>query len=309
MRLFGVIPVPPIGRILKSRWLRVPLIVLGVLCIFAAIWFGFPMTGWGPLISPWTRGGVIGAILFVIGLVYFLRWRKRRKAAQALEENLIPEPVGDGKVLAERMEEALTKLKKAGGKTYLYDLPWYIIIGPPGAGKTTALRNSGLEFPGLDDLPDAGHGFGGTRNCDWWFAEEAVLIDTAGRYTTQDSDAEADRASWTAFLDILKRGRANQPINGVILAFSTEDMMQSDAAQLAEQAAVGRQRRGPLCGQAEHVAQDRAQVRVDLAPGGAGRVGWHGCLRGHEYRSVAGKLAVALTPRLRAGKKGPGPAF
>jgi len=246
MRLFGVIPVPPIRRILKSRWLRVPLIVLGILCIFAAIWFGFPMTGWAPLISPWTRGGVIGAILFVIGLIYFLRWRKRRKAAQALEENLIPEPVGDGKVLAERMEEALTKLKKAGGKTYLYDLPWYIIIGPPGAGKTTALRNSGLEFPGLDDLPDTGQGFGGTRNCDWWFAEEAVLIDTAGRYTSQDSDAEADRASWTAFLDILKRGRANQPINGVILAFSTEDMMQSDAAQLAEQAAVVRERLGEL---------------------------------------------------------------
>jgi type VI secretion system protein ImpL len=32
-------------------------------------------------------------------------------------------------------------------------------------------------------------GVGGTRNCDWWFTDQAVLIDTAGRFVTQDSDA------------------------------------------------------------------------------------------------------------------------
>ena len=51
-------------------------------------------------------------------------------------------------------------------------------------------------------------GVGGTRLCDWWFTDEAVLIDTAGRYTTQDSDAAVDRAGWEAFLDLLKRTRA-----------------------------------------------------------------------------------------------------
>ena len=49
-------------------------------------------------------------------------------------------------------------------------------------------------------------GVGGTRLCDWWFTENAVLIDTAGRYTTQDSDAAVDRAGWDAFLDLLKPG-------------------------------------------------------------------------------------------------------
>ena len=50
-------------------------------------------------------------------------------------------------------------------------------------------------------------GVGGTRLCDWWFTDEAVLIDTAGRYTTQDCDAAVDRAGWEAFLDLLKRTR------------------------------------------------------------------------------------------------------
>ena len=55
---------------------------------------------------------------------------------------------GDGEVLATRMAEALETLKRSSGKqTFLYELPWYIIIGPPGAGKTTALVNSGPEIP------------------------------------------------------------------------------------------------------------------------------------------------------------------
>ena len=39
------------------------------------------------------------------------------------------------------------------------------------------------------------------------FTEDAVLIDTAGRYTTQDSDAGADKASWLSFLDLLKKDK------------------------------------------------------------------------------------------------------
>ena len=243
MRIFGV-NLSLFRRMWRSRWLRVPLIILGVLSIFAAIWFGFAMTGSAFLSQVWVRAGLIGLILFVIFLVWFIKWRRRRKAAQALEDSLMPEEVGDGTVLAERMQEALDKLKKSGGKTYLYDLPWYIIIGPPGAGKTTALKNSGIEFPGTD--VEAIEGFGGTKNCDWWFAEDAILIDTAGRYTTQDSDAAADEASWSAFLDLLKSGRPNQPINGVILAFSAEDMMTAGSEMLEHHAKTVRARLGEI---------------------------------------------------------------
>ncbi|MGY2499106.1 hypothetical protein, partial [Klebsiella pneumoniae] len=86
----------------------------------------------------------------------------------------------------------------------LYQLPWYVIIGPPGSGKTTALVNSGLNFPLAAQLgAGAIRGVGGTRNCDWWFTDEAVLLDTAGRYTTQDSHAQVDKAAWLGFLDLL----------------------------------------------------------------------------------------------------------
>ena len=62
------------------------------------------------------------------------------------------------------------KRRKLGGRRFLREMPWYVIIGPPAAGKTTALRQSGLEFP--FDLTDDLHGVGGTRNCDWFFTED-----------------------------------------------------------------------------------------------------------------------------------------
>ena len=67
-------------------------------------------------------------------------------------------------------------------------------------------------------------GVGGTRLCDWWFTEDAVLIDTAGRYTTQDSDTAVDRAGWETFLDLLKHNGRAQPLNGLIVAFALSDI-------------------------------------------------------------------------------------
>ncbi|EEW58477.1 type VI secretion protein IcmF [Ruegeria sp. TrichCH4B] len=229
-------------RWMKKPWARVAFAILGVLALIAAIWFGFPMTGFALAASIWFRAMVIGIFLAVLALVYGIRWRHRRRRAQELEDSLLHEPVGDASVLTERMQEAMAKLKKAGGKNYLYDLPWYVIIGPPAAGKTTALTNAGIEFPGQEALPDKAQGFGGTRNCDFWFAEDAVLIDTAGRYTMHDSDAAADKASWDAFLGLLKKGRPDQPVNGVILAFSIEDMMSGSSETIAAHAATVRAR-------------------------------------------------------------------
>src|SRR5690554_2399253 len=40
-----------------------------------------------------------------------------------------------------------TRFSSSKGRVNLYELPRYVIIGPPGAGKTTALVNSGLDFP------------------------------------------------------------------------------------------------------------------------------------------------------------------
>jgi type VI secretion system protein ImpL len=53
----------------------------------------------------------------------------------------------------EKLRKALATLRKSKlGRRHLYELPWYVMIGPPGAGKTTAIVNSGLKFPLADEM-------------------------------------------------------------------------------------------------------------------------------------------------------------
>ncbi len=124
------------------------------------------------------------------------------------------------------------------------ELPWYVIIGAPGSGKTTALLNSGLRLPlytGNDATPSV-PGVGGTRNCDWWFTDEAVLLDTAGRYTTQDSDRKADAAAWLGFLGLLKQYRPKRPLNGALVTVSVMDLLLWTKAERARYATHVRMR-------------------------------------------------------------------
>jgi type VI secretion system protein ImpL len=209
----------------------------------AAIWYAGPMLGFGdahPLEGEWIRAAIIGIAIAAVAAYYGIRLILKLKAQRALERAIAAaEDTGtDASILKARMSEAIATLKRtARNRNFLYDLPWYIVIGPPGAGKTTALVNSGLRFP----LAGSGEaqpvsGVGGTRYCDWWFTDDAVIIDTAGRYTTQDSDSDADKKSWLAFLALLKQHRGRQPINGVILAISLSDLMTLDRQAIAAHA-------------------------------------------------------------------------
>src|ERR1700712_3845940 len=224
--------------------LRIVLYGIGLGSLSALVYFAGPLIAfgeWRPFENYIIRD--ITLVLLVAGVASFggFSFYRRRKGAQLIADGFSgeSEPVNDEPLLKERMKDALATLKTAsGGKSgFLYDLPWYIIIGPPGAGKTTALVNSGLKFPlAQGSTPAAVAGIGGTRFCDWWFTDEAVLIDTAGRYTTQDSDAKSDKKSWFSFLDLLKKSRPRQPINGVIVAISVEDLLTLSPAEITAHA-------------------------------------------------------------------------
>ena len=175
-------------------------------------------------------------IIFILGFfvflfLHFLKWQLKRKGsfiANYFQYQQLSETDNQLElaILKEKMNTAVTSLKTSTmglgikGKAALYALPWYIVIGPSAAGKSTLLRHSGLKFPFNQGEEIQIKGYGGTRNCDWWFADEAILLDTAGRYTTEDHDHE----EWFSFLSLLKRYRKKRPIDGVILAMSLEDL-------------------------------------------------------------------------------------
>jgi type VI secretion system protein ImpL len=231
---------PALPGWLRKRWL------LGALALAAlalAIWFAGDLVAvgaWRPFETPVGRSALIAAAAAAwAGLEW---WRARQ--ARSENERLLAVLAGGGEsdsaaraereiaLLRQRFEEAAAILKTTrfkgpdGESRYVHELPWYVFIGAPGSGKTTALVNSGLQFP----LRAAGSdpalaGIGGTRNCDWWFTDEAVLLDTAGRYTTQESDLEADAAAWLGFLGLIKRFRPRRPLNGALVTLSISDLM------------------------------------------------------------------------------------
>ncbi|QNH74795.1 type VI secretion system membrane subunit TssM [Pseudomonas protegens] len=233
------------------RWV-IPL--LGLIALSLIIWFIGPLL---EFLVPEGRRWALIIVIFALWIGYrvFRIIQARRHAAkvlQSLAADTPPDPdsVATAEELAalrQRMDEALALLKKAklGGdeRRNLYELPWYVIIGPPGSGKTTALVNSGLHFPLAAQLgAGAVRGVGGTRNCDWWFTDQAVLLDTAGRYTTQDSHATVDKAAWLGFLDLLKTQRSRRPIDGAFVAISLSDLLLGSEAERAAHAAAIRLR-------------------------------------------------------------------
>lgn len=149
----------------------------------------------------------------------------------------------DTEALRSRMMEAVKQIKTSRlgvlkGKAALYELPWYVIIGNPAAGKSTAILNSGLQFPFEDNRSNVIQGIGGTRNCDWYFTTTGIVLDTAGRYSV----SVEDRMEWLTFLGLLKKNRPRAPINGVIIAVSIAELSGSKPEFAIELAKNLRQR-------------------------------------------------------------------
>lgn len=187
-------------------------------------------------ITLWLPAGVTALFFLSIAGALLYRYLQARKASRGLEDALRsqarqqamltrPDLQLEVERMREEFEKAVGALKTSrlgtAGRDALYYLPWYAIIGPPGAGKSTALRNSGLRFPHLSDSGGGVKGLGGTRNCDWWLTNQAVVLDTAGRWATQEEDHD----EWLAFLAMVKKHRPRKPLNGLIAAISVGDIV------------------------------------------------------------------------------------
>lgn len=251
-----------------------PISLVGVAALCLLLWHAGPMLSLGearPLASVGVRVAVI-AVLVLACAVYWLYvlWRLLQTDPKMLEkilafgkraedEEVARQEIRAVSSIVQRAVVQLRGLRMRGGwlrrlfegKRYLYELPWYMIIGSPGAGKTTAILNAGLQFPLARQMGNAPRSLAlqspaGTVHCDWWFTNEAVLIDTAGRYTTQDSNASTDSAEWHGFLGLLRKHRTRAPINGAIVALDVADLLQMTEAERVEHAGLVRERLAEL---------------------------------------------------------------
>lgn len=219
-------------------------------------------------------------IILVWIVVWLIRRHRARKAGEAIgslletqDENLQKRSgtIASTEIdaLKGRMHSAIktiktSKLGQLSGSEALYELPWYITIGNPAAGKSTAIVNSGLKFPFDDGGNAVIKGIGGTRNCDWFFTTEGILLDTAGRYSVH----EEDREEWLGFLQLLRKNRPHAPINGIIVTVSIGELMSNPPGFAINLAKSLRQRVQELTEKLEVFAPVYVLfTKVDLIPG------------------------------------------
>jgi type VI secretion system protein ImpL len=224
-----------------KKILKIVFIVL-VLAALAALdaWLVWKK-GWPPWVGAAIFAGVIGLFVGFIFLKKYLLRRREKKFVQRvvqLDESAIRgAPLHERQQLQDLQEhwkESLSLLKRSSLKKHgnpLYALPWFLVIGESGSGKTTAIRNSRLESPVA--YPDRAATISATINCDWWFFENSIVLDTAGRYTIP-LDEIPDREEWEKFLTLLAKYRRREPVNGIIATIPADKLLGSDKGVLRE---------------------------------------------------------------------------
>lgn len=185
-------------------------------------------------------------LALLLGTVLLRRFIVRRRNRMQIQKIVtldtgIEDDSPDSRIIDNRWNRAVSIMRTSYLGRWgnpLYALPWYMVMGKTGAGKSSSIAHSGLNAMQTDVGPeDPG---ASTRNCDWHFFREAVVMDTAGRYAVPLNEAE-DGAEWRKFLARLARHRRKEPLNGLVVAVAA-DTLHGDGEHLLPEARCLRRR-------------------------------------------------------------------
>lgn len=99
-------------------------------------------------------------------------------------------------------------------RQFLYQRPWYLLLGPSNAGKSTLLRDSDVHFSHvLSQENNIAHS---------WVSDQAVYIDIDGEII-QDKD---NLSTWMNIYSEFKSVRPKAPLNGIIFVVNLHDLVE-----------------------------------------------------------------------------------
>ncbi len=209
------------------------------------IWFVGPLmtiANHAPLTQAVQRGYVITALFLILFLKYLFLDTANKKVPQATSP-LQQEINKRIELLQNRFQGAIEFLKKTAlnrnnTTIHLAELPWYLLIGPPSAGKTTLLANSKINFilakqfksEQIAQIPSS-------DSCDWWVTRDSVLVDVPGAYlmspnnSAKKSDGVIANATWRGLLNLIKNSPTREKLNGVIVSINLPELMKKQNDQ------------------------------------------------------------------------------
>jgi type VI secretion system protein ImpL len=110
-----------------------------------------------------------------------------------------------------------------GGRKFRYQLPWIVMFGTEGAGKSTILHSLDLDMP--IGRPHFASDEESTPLCDWWFYDHGIVLDVDGKMVLNASQTVSDEDHWTLFLNLLTHYRPKRPLDGVILSIPASELI------------------------------------------------------------------------------------
>lgn len=236
-----------LGGVLRRAWVWSLLLFLGCGLL---IWFVGPHLAFDDY-RPWAESVprllTLCALALGWGLfLVFSGWRQAQGTRVMAHDHQQPDSKApateyDHKGLRLRFKLACRTLSQARlyhgrSERWRKALPWYVLLGPEGSGKTSLLEYSGLNLPFNPRQNKATAPPAPTLDCDWYFAEHGVLLDTCGSYLTQAEDVSV--SGWHTLLTLVGRHRRNKPLNGVLINLPVSLLLAKDEKpldQLAEQ--------------------------------------------------------------------------
>jgi type VI secretion system protein ImpL len=229
-------------------------LVVAVICLLIAyqghlIAFGDAR----PLAKLGARQAAIGAVcaawLLFRAFPRLLGLRRQQRLYRQLSQVDEPQPAEhiEEQLLAESCKRTIRLLKQRQfsggsllrlcyqriGRRYRYQLPWYLVLGGEGCGKDRALKYAGLDVYHLITQSDR---TAPEHQCEWYLTPQGVLVSPSGNYLH-----EGNRL-WRLLLTLLTRYRARQPLNGVVLAISAQDLLHQSPDEQYKQATALRKR-------------------------------------------------------------------
>lgn len=210
------------------KWL---LVVLVLAALVGGVLAGGIIMGWS---IQRTGLALLGAAL--LGLAGFIALRlfsrKPKSRAAPSESGALSERAkARVKAIEQAWKAFVAELKKSrvqGGVDPVAGLPWQLVLGASGGGKSLSMANSGLA--GADS------GGGGGNDLQWQFLEEAIVFEAPSRFVFHGD--ESDGAEWDKFLALLYKTRKNEPLNGLIVAVPADLLLAGNQDELKRQGSV-----------------------------------------------------------------------
>ncbi len=209
--LFAAIVVAVLGYLLIGRWLDAIIIALALAII---------------------------AIMVVVLRVFFTM-EKEDRLGRGIDDPerraaSVPGAESVDQLLLRAVEDIRGSRLGAGG---LDALPWILMLGESGEGKTAAIRHSGLELPAeyanrISGAP--------TGTCDWWLTNDAIVLDMAGRFLKCDD--ESTQEEWATLLPMLRKQRPGCALNSLIFTISVDSLLGRSSSELEDIARCLRRR-------------------------------------------------------------------